>query len=222
MTVQTPGGSPWPARCAYTAAGLFSAASSITNLLYGIAKGTDFGTSLVWGAVSAAASIVFALSWPSVLISADRKQWSRTAMAFVALLLTGTYSVTAALGSAVGGRASAAIEEQAANDRKAKAQTKWSDEARLTAAKPGAELQSLIDAAKADLAKLPAARSVAELEALMKRGCPARTALNGQVKAACPKYDVELGRARERQRLNSRIAELTTWAIPTISSTYSR
>jgi hypothetical protein len=104
MTVHTPGGLPWPARCAYAAAGLFSAASGITNLLYGIAKGTDFGTSLVWGAVSVAVSIVFALSWPAALI---------------------TYSVSAALGSAMGGRASAAIEEQDAKDRKARAQAKW-------------------------------------------------------------------------------------------------
>ena len=79
----------------------------------------------------------------------------------------------------------------------------------LNAATPGAELQALIDAANADLAKLPGTRSVAELEALMKRVCPARTALNGQAKAACPKYDVELGRAWEKQRLVSRITELT-------------
>jgi F0F1-type ATP synthase membrane subunit b/b' len=72
-----------------------------------------------------AVSIVFALSWPAVLISGDRKQWSRAAMAFVALLLTGTYSVSAALGSAMGGRASAAIEEQDTKARKAKAQAKW-------------------------------------------------------------------------------------------------
>lgn len=75
----------------------------------------------------------------------------------------------------------------------------------LNAATPGAELQALIDAANADLAKLPGTRSVAELEALMKRVCPARTALNGQAKAACPKYDVELGRAWEKQRLVSRM-----------------
>src|SRR5262249_42137543 len=150
MTVHTPGGSPWPARCAYAAAGLFSAASGVTNLLYGIAKGTDFGTSLVWGAVSVAVSIVFALSWPATIVCVDRQQWSRATMAFIALTLTGTFSVTAALGSAMGGRTSAAIEEQDAKDRKAKAQAKW-DAAKaeldqLNAAKPGAELQSLIDA----------------------------------------------------------------------------
>src|SRR5262245_28709924 len=214
MTVHTPGGSPWPARCAYAAAGLFSAASGVTNLLYGIAKGTDFGTSVVWGTVSAAVSIIFALSWPAILICADRKQWSRATMAVIALLLTGTYSVTAALGSAMSGRTSAAIEEQDAKDRKAKVQAKW-DAAKaeldqLNAAKPAAELQSLIDNAKAELSKLPATRSIAELEALTKRGCPARVGLNVQAKALCPKYDIELGRAWDKSRLTSRIAELTT------------
>jgi hypothetical protein len=135
-------------------------------------------------------------------------------MAGIALLLTGAYSASAALGSAMGGRTTAAIEEQDAKDRKAKAQAKW-DAAKaqldqLNSAKPGAELQSLIDNAKADLAKLPATRSIAELEALTKRGCPARVRLDGQAKAVCQKYDVELGRAWGRSRLTSRIAELTT------------
>jgi hypothetical protein len=39
MMVHTPGGSSWPARCAYAAAALFTAASGITNLVYGLAKG---------------------------------------------------------------------------------------------------------------------------------------------------------------------------------------
>ena len=129
---------------------------------------------------------MFALSWPAVLISGDRKQWSRAAMAFVALLLTGTYSVSAALGSAMGGRASAAIEEQDTKARKAKAQAKW-DAAKgeldqLNTSKPGAELQSHIDGAKADLAKLPPTRPIVEIEALPKRGCRVSTALAGQVK----------------------------------------
>ena len=72
--------------------------------------------------MSVGVSIVFALSWPAVLISLDRKQWSRAAMAFVALLLTGTYSVSAALGSAMGGRANAAIEQQDKADNRAKVQ----------------------------------------------------------------------------------------------------
>jgi hypothetical protein len=167
----------------------------------------------VWGAVSVGVSIVFALSWPAVLISADRKQWSRAAMAIVALLLTGTYSISAALGSAMGGRTSAAIAEHDAKDRKARAQAKWgavkAELDQLTAAKPGAELQSLIDNAKSDLAKLQSTRQIAEIEALARSGCPARTALNGQAKAPCPRFDAELARAWERARLTSKITELT-------------
>jgi len=160
-----------------------------------LVSGADTASAFVWLIVSIAVLVVFAFSWPATIVSIDRKQWSRTFMAAIALILTGCYSVSAALGSAMGGRMSTAIEEQDAKDRKAKAQAKWdaakSELDRLNAAKPGAELQPLIDAAKAELAKLPATRSIAELEALIKRGCPVRTALNGQAKAVCPKYDVD-------------------------------
>ena len=80
----TPGGLRWPARFAYAATGLFSAASGITNLLYGIAKGTDLGTSLVWGAVSIAVSIVFSLSWLAFLVSVDHRRWMRAVMVLCA------------------------------------------------------------------------------------------------------------------------------------------
>src|SRR5436190_23152055 len=93
-------GPTWPARLSYMAAGLFTLASAGTNLIYGWSKGADTASSLVWAAVSLAVSAVFALSWPAILVSADQRRWSRAGMAFVALLLTGTYSVSAALGSA--------------------------------------------------------------------------------------------------------------------------
>ncbi len=89
-------GSAWQTKCCYTAASLFSGASGLTNLLYGIAKGTDFSTSLVWGAVSVGVSVVFALAWPALLMSIDRRRWSRATMVLIALLLTGAYSVSAA------------------------------------------------------------------------------------------------------------------------------
>jgi hypothetical protein len=206
-------GPTWPARLSYIAAGLFTLASAGTNLIYGWSKGTDTATSLVWAAVSLAVSAVFALSWPALIVSLDRRQYARAVLMLIALVVTGGYSISAALGSAMGGRANAAIEAKDTEDRKAKAQAKW-DAAKaeldaLAAAKPGAELQTLIDTAKADLAKLPATRSIAELEALMRRGCPARTALNGQVKTACPKFNTELARAWERKNLAGRITELT-------------
>src|SRR5215471_4134531 len=99
VTTPTPAGAIWPARLAYTAAGIFAAASAGINLIYGWQKGTDLGGSLVWAAVSVAVSIVFSLSWPAFLRCLDAKQWSRASMVLVALLITGGYSVTAALGS---------------------------------------------------------------------------------------------------------------------------
>ena len=91
----------WPKRLAFLAALLFVIASSTTNLLYGLAKGTDLATSLVWAAVAIATSIVFSLSWPALLAAIDQRQWARCAMVAVALLLSGAYSVSAALGSAL-------------------------------------------------------------------------------------------------------------------------
>jgi hypothetical protein len=205
MTTPTPAGAIWPARLAYTAAGIFAAASAGTNLIYGWQKGAGLGGSLVWAAVSVAVSIVFSLSWPAFLRCLDSEHWSRAIMILTALLFTGGYSITAALGSAMGGRANAALAEKEAADRKAKARASW-DAAKaeldaLVDTKPATDTQTLINNAKADLSKLPATRPIAELEALMRRGCPAKTGLNGRVKAACPKYDTEVAtdcRADER------------------------
>jgi hypothetical protein len=201
-----------PARLAYTAASIFAAASAGTNVIYGWQKGTDLGGSTVWAAVSLAISIVFSLSWPAFLRCQDSKQWSRAIMVLVALLITGGYSVTAALGSAMGGRANATMAEKEAADRKAKAQASWdtakAELDRLLDAKPAAELQRLLEATRAELNKLPASRSVSELESLIRRGCGPQAALAGHVRTACPRYDAERGIAWERQRLTSKIEEL--------------
>jgi hypothetical protein len=121
--------------------------------------------------------------------------------------------VTAALGSAAGGRANAAATETATTDARAKAQAAYdAAKADLDAsalAKPAAEIQIQIEAARSELVKLPSTRTIAELEALMRRACPSAAALNGQVKTRCPKYDVELARAWERQRLASKITDLS-------------
>jgi hypothetical protein len=123
-----------------------------------------------------------------------------------------------ACGSAAGGRANAAATETATTDARIKAQAAYdraqADLDSLAAAKPAAETQALIETTKAELSKLPATRTVAELEALIRnasqRGCHAGAALNGQTRASCPKYDVELARAWERKNLTSKIAELTS------------
>src|SRR5262249_387246 len=114
MTVHTPGGSRWPVWIAYAAASIFVAASSATNVAYGWGKGDSLATSIVWAAVAGAVAIVLALSWPALIRSIDGKRWSAALISLVALLLSGTFSVTAALGSAAGGRANAAATEMAA------------------------------------------------------------------------------------------------------------
>ncbi|MEO8186777.1 MAG: hypothetical protein ABI580_05360, partial [Burkholderiaceae bacterium] len=84
----------------------FTLASGATNLLYGIAKGTDLPTSIVWGAVAAATSIGLALAPAAVVASLSARRYTAALIALVAVAIFGAYSVTAALGSATGGEAS--------------------------------------------------------------------------------------------------------------------
>jgi hypothetical protein len=204
----------WPARLCYAAAGMFSLASGGTNLIYGWNKGTDMPSSLVWAAVSLGVSIVFASSWPAFIRSMDAKHWSRAVMVLVALLITGGYSVSAALGSAMGGRASAVLEAKDIEARKAKAQATWeaakAELDALTTAKPATDLQPLIDNAKAELAKLPITRGVTEIEASLRaaRRDPNRYScalINGSMGISCPKLEAEKARAQQRERLTAKI-----------------
>jgi hypothetical protein len=219
VTTPTTAAGVWPARLCYAAAAIFSLAGGGTNLIYGWNKGTDLPSSLVWAAVSLGVSIVFGSSWPAFIRSMDAKHWSRAVMVLAALLISGAYSVSAALGSAMGGRARAAIEAKDVEDRKAKAQATW-DAAKvefdaLTTAKPATDLQPLIDNAKADPAKLSASRAVAEIEALIRGaamhpnrggGC---TAVNGSLRMSCPKLEAKRARAAQRDRLTKSIAMWT-------------
>src|SRR5206468_12438618 len=125
-------------------AAVFIGASGATNVLFGWQKGSDLPTSLVWAGVAGAVAVIFALSWPALIRSLEAKRWSAALIALLALVLAGSYSVTAALGSAADGRANAATHEAAVADVRAKAQAAY-------------------DAAKAELATLKAARPVAEL-----------------------------------------------------------
>ena len=173
----------------------------------------------MWSGVAGAVAIVFALSWPALIRSVDARRWSAALISLVALALSGAYSVTAALGSASGGRVNAAAIETATTDARTKAQAAY-DAAKaeldaLTAAKPATELQALIEGAKAELAKLPAARSVAEVEASLA-GRPARAAaahgcavINGSMAHVLPEAGGEIARARQRERLTTKIAAWT-------------
>ena len=217
MGLSTRGGLGWPARFAYASAAVFSAASSITNIVYGWQKGSDLPSSLVWAGVSAGVATIFALSWPAVVKSLEAKRYSAALISVVAMLLTGAYSLTAALGSAAGGRMNAAATETATTDARVKAQAAH-DVARgeidaLATVKPRAALEAQIETARAELAKLLATRSMAELEALQRiasqRGCQPGAALQRRLRTKCPDYTVEAAKAWERQGLTNKIAELT-------------
>src|SRR4029079_5924355 len=125
MPIATTTASPWPVRCAYLSAAIFTAASGGTNLIYGWQKGDTLSPCIVWSGVAGAVAIVFALSWPALIRSVDAKRYSAALIALVAMLLSGAYSVTAALGSAAGGRANAAATETATTDARSKAQTAY-------------------------------------------------------------------------------------------------
>jgi hypothetical protein len=209
----------WPPRLAYVAAAIFTGASGAINVSYGFAKGSDLPSSLTWAAVAGAVAIVFALSWPAVIRSLEARRWSAAAVAFAALVLSGAYSVTAALGSAAGGRMNAAAQEETTTDQRTKAEAAWQSAKReldaLAAVTPGAELQKLIQSARDELERLPAARPLAEIEARLQAiaasdprryGC---VAINGSTKILCPKLDAERARAEQRERLSVDIAKWT-------------
>jgi biotin operon repressor len=195
MSIPIATASPWPARAAYFSAAIFSAASGITNLNYGWSKGSDPASSLVWAGVAGAVALVFALSWPATIKSLDAKRWSAAVIAIVALLLSGSYSITAALGSAAGGRTNAATAEAATTDARTKTQAAY-------------------DRAETELGKLAAARPVAEVEALLMgaqwwkppKGC---TADKVAQRVTCPAMEAELARSRQRDKLKAEMDHAT-------------
>jgi hypothetical protein len=179
-------------------------ASAGTNLHYGISKGADAASSVAWGAVSVAVSIVFALSWPAVIKAVERRQWTLAPMAAAALVLTGAYSVTAALGSASGGRMNAAALETATTDARTKAQAAYA-------------------IAKSELDALKSSRPIGELEALVAAYAPVRKCRIqiGSRSTICSLPTTlagELGRARRRAELETKMdaaqAELERVAAP--------
>lgn len=182
-----------PARLAFAASIIFAAASITTNATYGWGKGLDLASSAIWAGVSIAAGFTQVLSWPALVLTIDRRQWGKALAASCALLICGSYSVIAALGSASGGRTNAVNEERTVSDTRARTQATY-------------------ETAKNELTALKASRSVAELEALLAaqsaqlrgRGCAVE---NGTGRFVCPKNATlvsELGRAKRRAELETR------------------
>lgn len=196
MGVDTPVGLIWPARVAYVSAIIFIAASGGTNLIYGWNKGTDLASSLVWAAVSVGVSIIFSLSWPALSRNVESRSASRAVLIFVGMLLTGTYSVVAALGSASGGRTEAAAQEGFASSARARSQAAY-------------------DAARTELANLPSTRSPAELETLIASAKPVCRIVVTQSRrdTVCtkpPALLTELARAKRREELSAKMERAAT------------
>jgi hypothetical protein len=182
-------------RCAYISATIFIAASGATNITYGWSKGDSLATSVVWAGVAGAVAIVLALSVPALMRSVEARRWFGAAMALAALLLSGTYSVTAALGSAAGGRQNAATAESATADARKR-------------------LQGAYDAAKAELDALRPSRPVGELEALVAGAKPVCREVQDfksrRTECSPPAALVaELGRAKRRAELESKIERVS-------------
>jgi hypothetical protein len=191
MPIATTTASPWPGRCAYISATIFIAASSTTNIVYGWSKGDSFVTSLVWAGVAGAVAAMLALSVPALVRSIEARRWSTAVMAVAALLLSGTYSMTAALGSAAGGRQNAATAEIATADARKR-------------------LQGAYDAAKGELDALKPSRAVGELEALVagaKPVCREVQDFKSRRTECSPPTALlaELGRAKRRAELESKV-----------------
>jgi hypothetical protein len=196
MPIATTTASPWPVRCAYISATIFIAASGATNIVYGWSKGDSLATSFVWACVAGAVAIVLALSIPALLRSVETRRWFAAVMACLALLLSGTYSVTAALGSVAGGRQNATTTEAATADARKR-------------------LQGAYDAAKAELDALKPSRAVGELEALVAGAKPICREIQDfrsrRTECSPPTALVaELGRAKRRVELESKIERVSS------------
>lgn len=193
-----------PSTLAITAAVIFTLASAATNLFYGIGKGTDLPSSTVWGSVAVAASIGLALAPSAFLLSLSSKRYTAAVVALLAVLIFGAYSVTAALGSASGGRMSAATEAGEIGNARARHQAAYDDAKGeldgIDSARPAAELGAQIGAIDA-------------LPGIMIDGVPCGGTHDGRVtKEWCPKRAeliAEKARAERREKLQADIERAT-------------
>ncbi len=135
-----------PAISAFMAGGTFTLASAATNLTYAVAKSDALATQITWGAVAVATSVGLALAPAAVVTCLSQRKYGPSSLALAATVLFGAYSVTAALGSATGGRLVAELE---AGDIAGKRRTATAD----------------IVKAEGDLTALGAARAAATIDA---------------------------------------------------------
>ena len=208
-----PSGSQVASTLAIAAAAIFTVAGAATNLIYGISKGVDLPTSIVWGAVAVAASIGLALAPSAFLLSLGTKRYSAAGISLVAALIFGAYSVTAALGSATGGRMVAASEATEIADSRVRYQAAHAIASteldQLASARPSGELAAEINA-------------IDSMPGIIIEGVPCGGTLNGKVtKEWCPKRSelaAEAARAQRQEKLQADMAAATA-ALAKLPST---
>lgn len=198
----SPTSSHVPSTLAVAAAVIFTLASASTNLFYGLAKGVDLPTSIIWGSVAVAASIGLALAPSALIASLSARRYTAATVAFVAIMIFGAYSVTAALGSASGSRTAAQSEATEILSARKRHQTAYDTSKAeldtLAAARPSAEIAAEIEA-------------IDRLPGIIIDGVPCGGTLNGKItKQWCPKRAelvAEKGRSDRRSDLQAAMAD---------------
>lgn len=100
----------------------FSVASGLTNFLYALGKSDDLSTQVLWCSVALAASVSLAVSPTALLTAFRQRSWGGAIVALMAFLLCGAYSLSGALGSAVGVRLASEARATDTDSRKVRAQ----------------------------------------------------------------------------------------------------
>ena len=93
------------------AGSIFTLASAATNLNYGISKSTELPAQVVWGSVAVAASLALAVTPAAMIRAAAQRSVTGVLFSLVALVLFGAFSLTGALGSAFGVRATSQAQQ---------------------------------------------------------------------------------------------------------------
>lgn len=182
---------------AYTAGAVFVLASSAMNVRYALGKADDLTLQIVWASVAVAASVALALAPSAIVQNLAQRKIGAASLAVGAMLLFGAYSVTAALGSATGGRLVAEIEAGDVAGKRKSANTE-------------------IEKAETELSSIGDVRPVATIDAEISRHMSSRRDLGDctgwlphvNARAVCitvADLKAERGRAERRSELENKI-----------------
>ena len=201
-TNELPGRCNIPQALAILAGSTFALASAATNLSYAVSRADGLPSQVTWGAVAVAASVALAIAPAVVVQSLAQRKLGMASIAMSAVVLFGSYSVSAALGAATGGRLTSELE---ASD---------------VASKRQAAAASIAGAEK-ELAALPPSRLAIEVKAEIAKAMSSRRDLNECVgwlphvnaRAVCiavADLKSELGRAEKKAELELRHVQART------------